>query len=194
MSNGVSDTGTEAAAMGVAYDTQLALRWTTEPRPVTDARLAALSRQVESVLHAVTGLDDARAPVAEDPSQAGQALVRVEFKLNLLLELVSDLVSRSQQRPPLCEVSIGARQVRWIEKPGETPEVGATGTLDLYLHSLYPYPLKLPGRVTAVRPSGESVAVDMHISSLEPMAQEVLERWIFLHHRRAVAQARPEKM
>jgi len=180
--------------MSIAWDTQVPLYWSADAQLVSSARLAALGHQIEETLQAVTGLEDLRAPVVDDTSQAGQGMARLEFKLNLVLELLSELISQSQERPPPHQVKIGARQVYWTAGADNTPAVGDTGILDLYVHPLYVRPLRLPGQVSTIDATGDHARVTLELAELEPMAQDALERWIFVHHRRSVAQARPEKM
>ena len=181
-------------SMDIVWNTEVPLYSTADTHLASSARHATLCQQIEETLQAITGLEDMRTPVADDASQAGQGLARVEFKLNLVLELLSELISQSQERPLPRPVKIGARQVCWMGSADHPPVVGDAGILELYVHPLYVRPLRLPGRVSSIEATGDGVQVTMELVELEPMAQEALERWIFLHHRRSVAHARPGKM
>jgi hypothetical protein len=191
MPNTERETGT---SMGIAWDAQLPLSWAPDAQLDATARLTGFDLQIEDTLQAVNGLEDMRTPVADDAAPSGQGLARLEFKLNLVLELLSELISQSQERPPPHQVRVGARQVSWTAVADNAPAVGETGTLELYVHPLYVRPLRLPGRINSVDVKGDQVQVTMALFELEPVAQEALERWLFLHHRRSVAQIRPGKM
>lgn len=181
-------------SMGIAWETQLPLCWSPEPPPESVERPAETDLRIEETLQAVSGLEDMRATPVEEASTAGPALARIEFRLNLVLELLGELLSQTQNRPPAHRVQIGARRVTWKTRAEQVPVPGETGRLDLYLHPLYSRPLRLPGRIDAVDRSGDSHQVTLSLFELDLPAQEALERWIFMHHRRAVAQARPGKV
>lgn len=180
--------------MGIAWDAQLPLFWSPDAQLDATAQRARFGPQIEDTLQAVSGLEDMRTPVADDASSSGEALARLEFKLNLVLDLLSTLINQSQERPPVHQVKIGARQVSWMTGADDAPAVGETGILELYVHPLYVRPLRLPGQINTVEARGKQLLVTLALFELEPAAQEALERWLFLHHRRAVAQIRPGKM
>jgi hypothetical protein len=196
MSNAESDdrqeTHVSQGGMGVVFETKLPVRWSSLHRVLTSMELAEVNQRVESVLHTVGNLDDQHMPLPEDVSPFGPELARLDFKLNLLLDLVGDLASRGLERPPLRWVQIGARSVVWEDSLENAPEeVNSWGKLELWLHPFYPRALSLPARVTSVENEGGSARITTELSGLGESAQEQLERWIFSHHRRAVAHERP---
>jgi hypothetical protein len=182
------------SSMGVVFETSVPVRWYPLQKALKPMELNEISRRVESVLHTVTGLDDQRMPLADDVSPMAQALSRLDFKLSLLLDLVADLASRGLDRPPLRRVQIGARSVIWEEEHENTPVVGSWGRVELWVHPFYAHALSLPGQIKSVEEAGELARINVALSGLEASAQEILERWIFLHHRRAVAHDRPGKV
>ena len=195
MSNAESDDRRETQSslefMGVVFETKLPVRWSSLRRVLTSMELAEINQRVEGVLHTVGCLDDQHMPLSEDVSPFGPELARLDFKLNLLLDLVSDLASRSLERPPLRRIKIGARSVVWEDSLENAPGVNSWGKLELWLHPFYPRALSLPARVTSVENEGESARITIELSGLGESAQEQLERWIFSHHRRAIAHERP---
>jgi len=185
------ETFVSQGGMGVVFETKLPVRWSSLHRVLTSMELAEINQRVESVLHTVGNLDDQHMPLPEDVSPFGPELARLDFKLNLLLDLVGDLASRGLERPPLRWAQIGARSVVWEDSLENAPEVNSWGKLELWLHPFYPRALSLPARVTSVENEGGSARITTELSGLGESAQEQLERWIFSHHRRAVAHERP---
>ena len=182
------------SSMGVVFETRVPVRWNPLQKSLNSMELAEISQRVESVLHTVTGLDEHRVPLADDASPIAQELSRLDFKLSLLLDLVGDLASRSLDRPPLRRIQIGARSVVWEESYENAPAVASCGRLEVWVHPSYVHALSLPGCIKSVEKAGESARISAALSGLGESAQEMLERWIFLHHRRAVAHDRPGKI
>jgi hypothetical protein len=198
MSDAEFDNGRESRSamdvMGVVFETRAPVSWFPLHNVLTSMELAEINQRVESVLHTVAGLDDQRIPLSDDASPIVQELARLDFKLSLLLDLVGDLASRSLDRPPLRRIQIGARSVVWEDSCENVPAVDSWGKVELWIHPSYAHALSLPGRIKSVQEAGELARITVALSGLGESAQEMLERWIFLHHRRAVAHERPGKV
>jgi hypothetical protein len=150
---------------------------------VTDDRMIAHRVAANlRVLHTCEALEERRAEIEEDLSGAPES-VRLERKIDLLIELVGHWVSRSGLRPAAAVARLSVGGVSW--SPGApVPSVGAVGSVELFLREGVAESLRLPGRIVAMDPDGQVTVAFVALSEAEG---EALERFIFRQHRRTVA-------
>ncbi len=122
---------------------------------------------------------DENSPYAAD-------FLRLERKMNLLLDLVGQVLAANRPRPTPTSVRFNALGAVWRGVP-PLPEAGAQGVLEVYLHDCLAQPLRLPGRVTNVTPDGNVKARFIPLG--EPVA-DLIEKMAFRRHRRQVAGTR----
>jgi hypothetical protein len=157
------------------------------PQGVVLARLNADNQQL---LGAESSLDEVRVQDAlkdESPALLHE-LQRLEFKLNVLLRLTSELAKRSSNLPEPRHVKLAAGGMEWIGVGA--PKMGDTGVIDLYINTTLPQPLRLPATVIGNRPHPDAAASQMQFSGLSDQVVDLIEKLIFRHHRRLVAGAR----
>lgn len=133
---------------------------------------------------------DERAPADRgevDPVVALE-LRRLDLKMTLMLELMGELLAAtSGSGPQRVEIELDAQGVKWSPvDPSVT--VGTSGVIDLYIHVNIPRPLKFAGRVAAFDPDRRSARFEF--DTLSEVEHDQLERLIFRHHRRKIADAR----
>jgi len=109
----------------------------------------------------------------------------LERKVDVTLEMVATLLRTSIDMPSVKTFTLGAREVRWHQTT-PLPEVSSELIITIYLHNLYPKPLQLVGRVIGV--NAQECTVELAPQTVD--VQQLLEKFIFLHHRRAIAQAK----
>lgn len=175
-------------AEGLTLEETLPLTWEPLALPLEESERLRISRDDEATLRLVALLDDFRPDAAEEPGAAASELAHIDFKLNVLLMLVSRLLAEGRQFPPAVPVRISARGLEWVSA---TP-VPATGGLlvSLYLQPPYPRPLTLPARPVAIEPTAGGQRVRVMFEGLTESAEDALERLIFRNHRRRIAQSR----
>jgi Atypical PilZ domain, cyclic di-GMP receptor len=123
----------------------------------------------------------------EDAAYAAEIL-RLDLKINLLLDLVGRLLASNNPRPVASPIRFNSLGALW-QAPGNgtLPEAGEQGIAEIYLRDCLAEPLRLAGRVTNVTP-------DRHIKvKFLPMGEAVsdlLEKLAFRRHRRQIAGAR----
>jgi hypothetical protein len=126
-------------------------------------------------------------PIREQGEESGPLageIARLDFKLNLVLQLLAKLVLR--ERPPAPTiVQFNAHGASWTAI-GAAPAVGSLGLLRIHLHGSLPQPLELPGTITQV----EGSQVRARFDELPEAVGELIQRLAFLRHRREVADAR----
>ncbi|GMR08255.1 MAG: hypothetical protein BMS9Abin26_1260 [Gammaproteobacteria bacterium] len=185
-------TSDAALGEGLVFKGLLPITWVPLESPLTDQQVSQLNASNEKVLSTIAALEEY--PVESGDSYSSQSysgqgheLARLDFKVNLLMDLVSQMLSRHLQLPSPTMVSIDARGLTWGVSRSETPpQAEATILLSIYLNSDYPRAVELPSRVQSV----DNGSVRAEYLPLGDALREALEKLIFRHHRRSIAQAR----
>lgn len=147
--------------------------------------LARLNERNLHVLRSLASLDERRADTAnDDDSPLMQELQRMDSKINVLLDIVDRLLLPATLLPPRQPVSFNAVGL-------VVPEIllPADSRLLVRLHfdACRALPLELPAQ------RGKAVGNDnvfLFFRELSDMVEDGLERFVFCHHRRKVAEAR----
>lgn len=171
----------------LAYQDVLPVAW----RPLPDDLDADLTVSFADgnirVLQACAALEEHSAgEKPEDNSPHSADLVRIDLKINLLLDLVGKLLAANHPRPTSLPIRFNAVGATWRSKT-PPPKVGSQGALEIYLHDALAEPVRLMGRVTKVEASG-----DVHVKFLPPgeATADLIEKLAFRRHRRRIAGAR----
>jgi hypothetical protein len=112
--------------------------------------------------------------------------MRIDLKINLLLDLVGHVVARSQSRPEAVPVRFNTHGIVWSHG-GRSPQVGTLGLVEIHLRDALVEPLVLFGVVADGSGDGH-----MHVrfESLHETVADHIERLVFRRHRRQIAGAR----
>jgi hypothetical protein len=174
---------------GLIFDEALPVVWTAGPL-AEGAVLARLNADNHQLLGAESSLDEVRVHEAlkdESPALVHE-LQRLEFKVNILLRLTSELALRNSGLPPTQRVRLTSRALEWFADP--PPAVGSTGVLAVYINPALPQPVKIPCVVAGERMQDATRAAQMRFNGVSDAVVELLDKLIFRHHRRLVAGAR----
>jgi hypothetical protein len=127
----------------------------------------------------------------EYPAEISDELHHLEFKMNLLLELMGEVLATQLQLPPKSFVQLGSASLEWQDDCGVMPEMSQPVVLDVYLHPQYPKPVSLSGKVALLenRDGGQCRCL-VHFDEFPESLRDQLVKLIFTHHRRAVAHSR----
>lgn len=185
----MTDQPLEPPTTGLVYEDHLPLHWKEVTEPLAAAGWPPLHENNEDVLRSLSMLEEHPQEIAEEHPAVAHELRRLDFKLNLLLDMVGLLVARDLALPERIAVRLTAQGLEWgTEQP---PVRGVLVRLELYLSTRLPRPLLLHARIQQLQPAGQGLtrvaAVFEHLSELEA---DWLEKIIFVHHRRQVAHAR----
>lgn len=171
---------------GLVWEDRLPWRWIPLQTAPEDALLARVDAANEALLRTLTVMEETgrtpEEPAAETPAQE---LLRLERKLDILLDLVAELLRRDLELPepqPLRLTAEGAELPRPVQAPAE-----GWGVLELFPSAHLPRALSLYATVVSDAPPGR---LRVRFQGLGMGAREALERHIFRRHRRAVARAR----
>lgn len=147
---------------------------------------ASLAEKNLRVLLASAALEEhGQIDKADETSPHATDLLRMEQKMNLLLDVVGYLLAQSQSRPQPTAIRLNALGAVWLAS-GESLAVGRSGVLQVYLRECLVQPLNLPAKVVLVRDD------EIHLE-FDPMPDPVsdqLEKLVFRRHRRQVAGSR----
>ncbi|GAB4356777.1 MAG: hypothetical protein Kow006_24100 [Gammaproteobacteria bacterium] len=176
---------------GVVYEARLPLVWKALKAMPEPAQLASLNDHNETVLRTVLSLEEVGSEHSEEGAGSNQELVRIEAKINLVLNLVGQLLAAQSTIPAKVPVVLSADALEW--SGARLPAAEQPVLLELYLHPSYPRPLRLVGISRPAGTASDRPNCRVEFRGLGEPAQEVLEKLIFRHHRRAVAQARARR-
>ncbi len=180
---------TNPLADSLVYTAILPLSWLPRKDECQDSEYARIAEHNEHILRCANLLGEQFIEMIDE--EADSTLVRLEAKVNLLLELVSKLDQRMSQIPGADEVKVASGGIEW--KCNDTPPtVGSSIWINLYLDTRIPEAMKIPAKVIAVSEEPGGTTVGARYECLGEMVQELMEKMIFRHHRRMVAQSRAE--
>jgi hypothetical protein len=172
----------------LAFQDVLPVLWRPSPGALDPDAAASLAERNLQVLQAWDAMQE-HGPLIEKPdenSPYAADLMRLERKMNLLLDLVGQILTANRPRPAPAYVRFNALGAVWRGAP-PLPEAGAQGILEVHLHDCLAQPLRLPGRVTNVTPDGN---VKARFSPLGEAVADLIEKMAFRRHRRQIAGTR----
>jgi hypothetical protein len=174
---------------GLIFEESLPVGWVAGPL-AEGLQLARLNADNHQLLGAESSLDEVRVHEAlkdESPALLHE-LQRLEYKVNILLRLTAELAVRSSGLPPAERIRLTSGALEWFGD--NTPPLGATGLLALYINPALPQPLKIPCLVVSERNIEHARVTQLRFAGLSDAVVEMLDKLIFRHHRRLVAGAR----
>lgn len=174
----------------LAYEDLLPLRWSPLADHQIDAVfLASCAERNLKLLQAVAALEEHGQPEKTDDNAPYHAdIVRLDMKINLLLDLVGQILAANQSRPQKHSLRFNAHGAIW-RCSGPAPAVGDSGMLEIYLRDSIVEPLRLAGQISAIQ-AGEVKARFLHPGDA---VANLIEKLAFRRHRRQVAGARHPK-
>jgi hypothetical protein len=174
---------------GLVYEDLIPVAWTPGILP-QGLQLARLNVDNQQLLGAEASLDEVRVHEAlkdESPALLNE-LQRLEYKINILLRMTSELSLRDSGLPPADRVRLGPRGLEWFGD--RVPEVGANGIAAVYVNPGLPQPVRLPASVVSDRTVDGVRGVQLAFAGVSDGVCDLLEKLIFRHHRRLIAGAK----
>ncbi len=162
------------------------LHVTAEPLawPVPQAQAAWLAERNGNTLAAIAALEERRVEITEDENPLVQEMRRMDAKLTALVDIVNRLLAPASSLPAQHLVRFNARGA---VIPTELVPTGDAMLLSLRFDHCRSLPLELPAqRESQVDGSHTFVA----FTTLNDVLGDAIERLVFRHHRRKVAEAR----
>lgn len=170
----------------LAYEDVLPVGWRPLLKPLEMSAVAALTERNVRTLQVCATIEE-QGPVekAEDKTLHSADLLRLEVKMNLVLELMGQLLAAQQPRPRPVSVKFNALGAQW--RSATPPKVGDQGLLDIYLRESLAQPLTLIANVTQVTVEG---VVRAAFTPPGEATADLIEKLAFRRHRRHVAGVR----
>lgn len=171
----------------LAYEDLLPTAWRPVNAPISDATRRSFTERNIKLLQACAALEEHGQPEKIDERAPYHAdIVRLDMKVNLLLDLVGKILVASHPRPDVMQVRFNALGAIWKHK-GAPPVEGALGVVEFYLRECVVEPLRLWGRVEAVSSDGR---VKVKFDNPGEAVADLIEKLAFRRHRRQVAGTR----
>jgi hypothetical protein len=171
----------------LAFQDVLPLLWRPMATAIDRELTASFDERNLRLLQAWEAMDQHVLPPekVEDAPYAAEIL-RLDLKLNLLLDLVGQLLVANHPRPHPVPVRFNALGAMW-RGTGTLPEAGEQGIVEIYLKDSLSEPLRMAGRVTSVTPEG---GIKVKFLPMGEGVSDILEKLAFRRHRRQIAGAR----
>ncbi|PLY12065.1 MAG: hypothetical protein C0631_18325 [Sedimenticola sp.] len=152
----------------------------------TDYDCSVANHRNERLLGLLHSLEDVRKDSYDETYESNANLARVEAKLDLLLDLVSELLTTESADLKPCSLRLSSRGAEWM---GESTDLQPSQQvwLSLGLDPKLPRPLKLLAEVVNVfrEPGGLRMLLAFKLQS--ELVTDLLEKAIFRYHRRQIA-------
>jgi hypothetical protein len=172
----------------LAFHDELPVAW--EPAAVApgDDVLASLDEANITLLKACVAVEEEPAgDKQEDLLPLANELARLDHKMNLVLQLLGRLMPPGVEAKAV-RLRFNALGVTWAAA-GAPPRVGERGIVRIRMRSALPEQLQFAVSISAV--NGQEVEAQ-HLAMSERCA-ELIHRFCFLKHRKAVADARKSR-
>lgn len=176
---------TQTEIGGLTFTDNISIDWKPVDYQPDDSRLALVNESNESFLRAVSALGAFSNDVSEDEISLSQEITRLDLKVNLLLDLVSQLIYQQLEIPEKSQVTISSTNIQWSAT--KVPVPGATVFVQVYIQHGTPKPLCFYGKVQSSDEQFQSGLAVVSYLGLSGSAQSWLDKLIFRHHRRAIA-------
>lgn len=175
---------------GLSCGLTLPLEWSS-----LSESCSGLSSSVESAnqncLKIVLGLSDGMHESHDENTELSQDLQRMDFKINIILEMLGQLLSQNIKIPAAVDLKLGPKAVQWLEL-ADPPEPGQMVQVKVYLDPRFLFSFVVFGEVATVIPVEAGYSVVMKTAQLSADSLELLEKYIFRCHRRQIARMKSE--
>jgi hypothetical protein len=170
----------------LAYEDLLPVRWRASAEAVDEVTAQHFAERNVRVLQACDALEEhGQLDKSDEESPHSADLRRLDFKLNLLLDLAGQLLAQSQPRLRPFNIRLNAMGASFVYDEGLSE--GAYGVLEVMLRDIVVQPLNLPAQVVSGAPEGQT---RVRFLSLGEVVADHIEKLVFRRHRRRIAGAR----
>jgi hypothetical protein len=170
----------------LAYEDLLPVQFKPLARPLDAPAANALSDRNVRLLQVCAAIEEQGVVERKDEASPHSAdLMRLEVKVNLLLDLMGQVLAAQVPRPNPVMIRFNAHGAQW--KTLDPPRTGSQGLLEIWLRDSLPQPLVLIANVTHVAADG---LVKATFSPPGDATADLIEKLAFRRHRRHVAGVR----
>ncbi|OOZ42119.1 hypothetical protein BOW53_00630 [Solemya pervernicosa gill symbiont] len=177
---------------GVVHEQVMPLEWQQHDAFPEDLDIIHQHDANLTLLHTINVIESK--PVENDDSEMQSDVVRLENKVDLVLDLLSSLIRQTRPLPPNAKARLGGEGMEWASgEEAPLPAAGSKLTVSFHLNKMIPSPIVLWGEVVDVALHDSARWATLRFG---PMSQQFEQAWvklIFRHHRRAIAMARANR-
>lgn len=173
---------------GLSFTDNISVSWSGVESPPDAAQLTKVNESNETFLRAVSALGSLSSDASEEEAAVSQEIARLDLKVNMLLDLVSQLIYAQLDIPPRTQVTISSDALQWCTS--EPPATGACVFMEVYIQHGTPKPLCFYGEIISSAEEHASGIARTNYFGLSSAAKGWLDKLIFRHHRREVAYRR----
>jgi hypothetical protein len=171
----------------LAYQDVLPLAWKPLHAPLDNIALASFTDRNIKTLQVCAAIEEhGSVDMQDDKSPNAADLMRLEVKMNLVMDLLGQILAASVPRPQPASIRFNALGASWQAR-APFPKVGTSGLLEIYLRDCIAQPLVLVARITAINPDGQ---VKAQFTPPGDATADLIEKLAFRRHRRGVAGVR----
>src|SRR5882757_9655605 len=173
----------------LAYEDVVPLTWRRLAEPIDPIMVGGYTERNVRILQVLTAMEENVKVEIDENSPHSAELVRLDMKVNLLLDLIGQLLVANQGRPRSTSIRFNALGAV-CQGIAPLPELGAQGVLEIYLRDCVAEPLRLLGRIASISPDGR---VKARFANTGDQVADFIEKLAFRRHRRQVAGAKQPK-
>ena len=144
----------ETSGGGLAFTDNITIDWSPVDFVPDESHLAMVNESNESFLRAVSALGAFPGDASEEDVAISQEIARLDLKVNLLLDLVSQLIYRQLELPERMQVTVSSQYIQWCG--GQKAVVGTIVFVQAYIQHGTPKPLCFYGEVCSAQEDVES--------------------------------------
>lgn len=171
----------KSSSNGLVLEGTYAFSVETIAESPNDAALVFVDKENEKFLRTSTIWHD---PIeAEETDSIGLELRRQDLKINLLVDMVSELLAQNSVMPPHELIRLTPMGIEFTDNTHKFKE-GALGMAKLYIQPAFPKPLQFYGEFVASERDGHIV---LRFNGTSGTVQDQIEKLLFTHHRRSIA-------
>lgn len=174
---------------GITYRDSLPIDWEVLPEIPSEGELHRYNHANEELLQNLLLRDESSHDTEEVEEDSGQEhLKRLETKMDLILSLVTEMMTSNERLPQRRDLILGTRGlcVHTQEDDIATLKEGMPLRVRLFLDPQFPRPFDICGQLVTFQ--AESFTVSY--GPLEARLQDLLDKLVFRRHRRAIALSR----
>lgn len=170
----------------LAYEDLLPVSFKPLARPLDEAAAGALADRNVRMLQVCAAIEEQGAVERKDEASSHSAdLLRLEVKVNLLLDMMGQLLAAHVPRPKPVMIRFNSQGAQW--KALDPPGKGDQGLLEIWLRDSVPQPLVLMANVNHVAVDG---LVKATLTPPGDATADLIEKLAFRRHRRHVNEVR----
>lgn len=173
---------------GITFRDNIPVDWKVITDSPGDGELHHQNRANEELLQNLLLRDEAsQDPDIAEETVAHEHLKRLETKVDLMLNMLTEIMASKEGQPQPHDVLIGTQGL-CVFNPDSANllKVNALLKIRLYIDSQFPRPLHIYGRIIELQADKFTVDYCLH----EPRFQDLLDKLVFCRHRRAIALAK----